>query len=206
MTIIEQFFGDLRGYLEGIDRKKDAILFRWIESHWPRDISPNHLTVARIIIGCFLFIFIFNFKNTNGFIIFPLFVIGALTDLLDGAIARCFDKKTKFGIVMDPIADRILLLPVAIYSLLETAEFLLFFLLISEIANGLLSLVGGGKNLFAGSNIFGKAKMMLQSVVFIAILLFWPNPPHVIFIYLLWVSAICLALSIVLKVNELRHA
>jgi len=39
---------------------------------------------------------------------FLIFVIAAVTDGLDGYIARTRDQKTKFGTVMDPIADKLL--------------------------------------------------------------------------------------------------
>ena len=41
---------------------------------------------------------------------FILFLTAALTDLLDGLVARVFDQKTFLGACLDPIADKILLL------------------------------------------------------------------------------------------------
>lgn len=203
-TMISSIFYELELYLERIDKKKDAFLFPWVQKHWPRDILPNHLTIARIIIGLFLFVFIFNFKNTNGIIILSLFFIGALTDLFDGVVARGRNQITKLGEFLDPVADRFLILPIAVYSLMDSNEFLLLFLLISEVFNALLSIMGRGKKIFVGSNIFGKAKMVLQSLVFIGILVFWPQTPNIFFIYLLWVSAICFAISILVKITQLK--
>lgn len=202
--MITDIFSELESYLEAIDKKKDAFLFPWVKKHWPRDILPNHLTIARIIIGLLLFVLIFNFNHTSGLVILSLFFIGALTDLFDGVVARCRNQITKLGEFLDPVADRFLILPIAIYSLMDSNEFLLFFLLISEIFNALLSMAGQGKKVFVGSNIFGKAKMVLQSVVFIGILVFWPETPNIIFIYLLWVSAICFAISILVKITQLK--
>jgi cardiolipin synthase len=39
-----------------------------------------------------------------------LFVVAAITDILDGAFARLFDEQTTVGAYLDPIADKILLL------------------------------------------------------------------------------------------------
>ncbi|MGH7239995.1 MAG: hypothetical protein ACREHG_08005, partial [Candidatus Saccharimonadales bacterium] len=56
----------------------------------------------------------------------------------------------------------------------------------------------------AASNIFGKTKMVLQSVAFVAILLFWPHEPHPFFIALLWISLGFLVMSIVFKLLKIR--
>ena len=39
-----------------------------------------------------------------------MFVAGGITDSLDGAIARLTDSKTEFGAILDPLADKLLLL------------------------------------------------------------------------------------------------
>ena len=80
-----------------IDRQKDAWLFGFIDKYWPRRILPNHLTIARIVIGLFLFVLLFDFRHSNGLLILPIFALGALTDLFDGALARHFHQETNFG-------------------------------------------------------------------------------------------------------------
>lgn len=71
---------------------------------------PNFFTFLRVIIT-FLIIF-FIFTNYHLIWIAIFFVIGMLTDCLDGFIARKFNKKTEFGRKFDMIADRFLLLGV----------------------------------------------------------------------------------------------
>ncbi|OGZ64600.1 MAG: hypothetical protein A3A98_03540 [Candidatus Staskawiczbacteria bacterium RIFCSPLOWO2_01_FULL_40_39] len=202
--IYKEFFNDLKSSLEEVNEKKDQFLSLLIKPYWPRSITPNHLTYARAAIGIFLFILLFNFKNTNGFLIIPFFFLGALTDLLDGSIARSLNMETKLGEIIDPIADRVLIFPVAVYSLIGENKWLLFFLLIAEILNSLISLLAQGKKIFFGSNIFGKTKMFLQSVVFAAILLFWPKSPNAFFIYLLWISMVCILISIMVKIFQIK--
>lgn len=71
---------------------------------------PNKLTLLRIILTVFFVVFIFlpgiSFKILALFI----FSIAALTDLLDGMIAKSMNLITNFGKIMDPIADKILVL------------------------------------------------------------------------------------------------
>ena len=74
---------------------------------------PNALTVARIIlIPVFITAVIYK-KHQYAFF---LFVLAAITDLLDGYIARMTDQKTALGTFLDPLADKLLL----------TSSFILF--------------------------------------------------------------------------------
>lgn len=194
---------NLEAWLERMDRLKDERLFTFIKTYWPRRITPNHLTFARIIIGLALFVLLFNFRNDNGYFILPLFFIGILSDFLDGPIARGLNMKTRTGEIMDPIADRVLIIPVAFYSLIDFT-WLLFSIIFLEILNALISVISHGKNIFFGSNIFGKTKMVMQSLVLIAILLVWPEPPSLFFRGILWASIALMAVSVAQKIVRLR--
>ena len=79
---------------------------------------PNALTILRIILTFVIIAMIFlNFNITQ---IIIVFVIGALTDLLDGQIARRFHLCTEFGRKADLIADRFLWIGTAL-------SFIIFF-------------------------------------------------------------------------------
>lgn len=69
---------------------------------------PNKLTVSRLalvvfFVVCFLSNFHFRFS-----LALAIFAIAALTDYLDGAIARRHGLVTDFGKLMDPLADKVL--------------------------------------------------------------------------------------------------
>lgn len=68
---------------------------------------PNVFTFARIVIIPF-FATSLLYKKYNYALI--LFVIAAITDLLDGFLARLTNQKTKLGAFLDPLADKFLLL------------------------------------------------------------------------------------------------
>ncbi len=203
---MKDFLYDIKLFLEKIDGARDKILFIFIKPYWPRRILPNHLTVVRIIIGLSLFIFLFYFKNTSELFIISLFCVGALTDMLDGSVARGLHEETKLGAILDSVADRILIIPIAVYSLFTLHRWLFLLLILLEVINALLSVYAQGKNIFIKSNIFGKIKMVLQSVVFGAILIFWPRPPNMFFIDLLWISMYFIIISIFFKILELQTA
>ena len=70
---------------------------------------PNKLTIARIILAPFSMIFIlYAVPNETWARIFAasLFLLTAVTDLIDGKLARKFGWITNFGKFMDPLADK----------------------------------------------------------------------------------------------------
>lgn len=75
---------------------------------------PNFLTMIRFILIP-IFIYYFFSGIDNGIVIASIiFVIAGLTDILDGFIARKFNLITKLGIVLDPLADKLMLITVLI--------------------------------------------------------------------------------------------
>lgn len=195
---------DLQKYLEKLDHYRDELLFLFIKPLWPRKITPNHITFVRIIIGALLFFMLFFSGIVDKPLVILLFCIGALTDLFDGSVARGLDEVTEFGTMLDPVADRILILPIAIYSLYENQKWLLLFLLLAEVIGALFSLFHKSKESHVEPNIFGKTKTVLLSLVLIAILIYWPEAPSEFFIDILWFSLILSVLSIFTKMIELN--
>jgi CDP-diacylglycerol--glycerol-3-phosphate 3-phosphatidyltransferase len=71
---------------------------------------PNILTVSRFFIAVAFIIFFQMDVAWAVFLATALFTIGALTDLLDGYLARKYQLFSDFGKMMDPIADKFLVL------------------------------------------------------------------------------------------------
>ena len=195
---------DLEHFLEKIDHFRDEFLFLFIKPFWPRKISPNQVTWARVFLGIFLFILLFWLGIENKVLIVSLFCVGVLSDLIDGPIARGLDKVTEFGAMLDSTADRILILPIAFYSLFHSHKWLLLILLLVEIINAITSIFYKSKEIYLESNIYGKTKMVILSVVFIAILTFWPDGPSLFFIDILWLSVVFSFLSMFTRILELK--
>ncbi len=79
---------------------------------------PNLLTLIRIIlIPVFVLIFYLPFKG-NHILACAIFTIAALTDLLDGYLARKLDQQSKLGAFLDPVADK-LIVAVALVCILQ---------------------------------------------------------------------------------------
>lgn len=73
-----------------------------------RHTLPNHLTIFRIAaVPIILLLYPLQIPTLKLFLAF-LFAIAAITDWLDGFIARQFNSETKLGKVLDPVADKVL--------------------------------------------------------------------------------------------------
>ena len=69
---------------------------------------PNKLTVSRFALtGVFLAVMFARFPGHES-VALALFSLAGITDFLDGRIARQRGLITNFGILMDPLADKIL--------------------------------------------------------------------------------------------------
>ncbi len=201
--MILKFLDYLGNFLKKIDSYRDKLLFIFIKPYWPRKITPDQLSYSRIAIGIALIILLF-LKIDDKALILSLFCVGAITDLLDGSVSRCLNKTTDYGAILDTIADRFLILPIAIYSLYGPHQGLLFWLLLMEVFAGLISFFHESKGIHIPANIFGKTRMVLLSVVFVVILIYWPASPPEFFIDVIWGSLIFSILSIFAKIMELN--
>lgn len=74
---------------------------------------PNYLTILRIIICPFFFTALVSYESDREnyrLAALFLFLLAALTDAVDGFLARLLKQKTRLGIILDPLADKLLLL------------------------------------------------------------------------------------------------
>lgn len=201
---IKTYIDKLQSFLEEIDGYRDKFLFLFIKPYWPRKITPNHVTYLRLVIGIGLFVLLFWFKIEDKALIISLFCVGAITDLIDGPVARGTNRVTEFGAMLDSTSDRILIIPIAFYSLFSDHKWLLLILILAEIINALSSIFYKSKEIYLESNIFGKTKMVLLSLVLVAILAVFPKAPPIFFIDILWFSLAFSFLSIFSRVLELN--
>lgn len=67
---------------------------------------PNIITLARIVIIVFAAIELLNQDNINAFL---LYTTAAVTDLLDGFLARALNQVSNLGKIIDPLADKLMI-------------------------------------------------------------------------------------------------
>lgn len=70
---------------------------------------PNILTILRMLL---IPVYWYLFQNGQRYWALAVFIIASLTDILDGRIARKYDLITDFGKLMDPLADKLMVLSV----------------------------------------------------------------------------------------------
>lgn len=135
----------------------------------------NKLTILRIFL-CPFFILFLSFENLTGYILsFILAICAALTDLLDGRIARSQKKITDWGKYMDPIADKIFVFSGFIYfsgvPQLHIPAYLVSLMLAREMLVLGLRSIGASKGIVISASASGKAKTVMQMLCIIVILL-----------------------------------
>lgn len=69
-------------------------------------LIPNIISIFRLML---VIPFVYFFIQNKFQISFNIFMLAALSDALDGWIARRFNCQTNFGLIIDPIADKILI-------------------------------------------------------------------------------------------------
>jgi len=142
---------------------------------------PNKITISRIFFSILIFILlsIVDKNSTNYSLILDialiLFIIGGLTDILDGYIARKYNLITPFGRIADPFADKILICGTLICFIPHTkllAPWVIIIIIGREIlVSNLRSYIESLGHQF-GANIFGKLKMFIQTITIIALFLY----------------------------------
>lgn len=142
---------------------------------------PNFFTLSRIIISFITIYFIF--ADFHIVYVIVAFIIGMLTDAVDGQIARRFGLVTEFGSKFDMIADRFLMIPVALAAVIKFSieEIItrgqvsqIFLILSREIITLPFLLMTGifGKTISVPQVRFiGKAVTVMQAITFPMILL-----------------------------------
>ena len=85
----------------------------------------NFITIARILLAPIIFLFLI-FGNYLVCII--LFFLAGLTDYFDGYLARKYNAESQIGEILDPIADKILIVFLLIGLSVELDSFLISFL------------------------------------------------------------------------------
>ncbi|MEK7211211.1 MAG: CDP-alcohol phosphatidyltransferase family protein [Patescibacteria group bacterium] len=143
---------------------------------FPRFVEPNHITVFRFLATPFVFwlLYVQNYKWG-----IPIFLLVALTDAIDGSMARVRNKVTEWGTIYDPVADKILICSVLILLIFRHLNiYLAGALVIFEVAH----LIGGFIIKMRGGKIqalfWGKAKMVSQvaGVMLLLVFLETQNP------------------------------
>jgi CDP-diacylglycerol---glycerol-3-phosphate 3-phosphatidyltransferase len=134
---------------------------------------PNVLTLARILlIPVFIILFV-NPTPDQSLAAAIIFAVAAVTDMLDGYIARRTGQVTKLGKLLDPIADKLLVLSALILLMnVERVSALVVLLIVArELAVTGIRAIAAGEGMIIPAETTGKYKMALQVVAIILLIL-----------------------------------
>jgi CDP-diacylglycerol--glycerol-3-phosphate 3-phosphatidyltransferase len=135
---------------------------------------PNQLTIARIVLTFVFMFFLFAPSLSARILAFLVFSLAALTDLYDGWIARRRNLVTDFGRLMDPIADKILVISafLAFVELKIIPAWMVIIIIAREFLITGLRLLAANKNIIIAASESGKHKTVSQMVSIFVILAF----------------------------------
>ncbi len=159
---------------------------------------PNLLTMLRLVLSGVFFVLLafYQFGKDEQWLLIPaivLFIAAAITDAMDGHYARKWHVESKFGRIMDPFCDKVLILgalmflagpgftyymwmshgdhELGVHQLSGVYPWMVVVILARELlVTGIRGEMEGSGQKF-GANVWGKLKMILQSIVVPVVLL-----------------------------------
>lgn len=143
--------------------------------------APNLLTVLRILMIPVIVVALLEETGEGDVIAAALFALAALTDGLDGYIARRQRQETTFGKLMDPLADKLLVTAalISLVSLNRLAAWVAMVIIAREFAVTGLRSVAAERGIVISASRLGKVKTGLQVAAIFALIAFQSSPTGV---------------------------
>jgi CDP-diacylglycerol---glycerol-3-phosphate 3-phosphatidyltransferase len=133
---------------------------------------PNKLTVSRFVLTVAFLLILFSGVRFHETAALTFFIAAGITDWMDGEIARRRNLVTNFGILMDPLADKIMVCSafIAFVGLGWMPAWMVVVIVSRELAITGLRLLAASKNVVLAAEGYGKHKTISQIVAIISIL------------------------------------
>ena len=134
---------------------------------------PNVLTVIRILLVPVLVVALLRETAHGDLFAAAVFAVASFTDMLDGRLARARGSITTFGKLMDPVADKLLVIAalITLVSLDRVAAWVAMVILAREFAVTALRAAAGSQGIVVPAQSWGKAKTGLQVLMVFALIL-----------------------------------
>ena len=154
---------------------------------------PNALAFFRILLAPLMFFMLVNAQGIFtqihiswiNYFAALIFVIASVTDFFDGYIARCWDQKTKLGAILDPLADKMLILAafLGLMMLDRASAWAVYLILIREFFITGFRVVMASDGVEVAASMAGKVKTVSQMFAVGFLLMSWPGGE-----LLLWIA------------------
>ena len=154
---------------------------------------PNILASIRIVLAFLMYLFLVNrnlFSVHSSWLDYfaaLIFVTASITDFFDGFIARNFNAVSKLGEILDPLADKMLVLGafLGLLYLHRANAWAIYLILIREFFITGLRVVMASEGLSVKASLAGKIKTVFQMIAIGFLLMNWPCDNC-----LLWIAVI----------------
>ena len=154
---------------------------------------PNSLAFFRILLAPLMFFMLVNapgiFTQIHiswiNYFAALIFVIASVTDFFDGYIARSWDQKTKLGAILDPLADKMLILAafLGLMMLGRASAWAVYLILVREFFITGFRVVMASDGVEVAASMAGKVKTVSQMFAVGFLLMSWPGGE-----LLLWIA------------------
>jgi CDP-diacylglycerol---glycerol-3-phosphate 3-phosphatidyltransferase len=137
---------------------------------------PNSLTIARIVAIPFFVWLLDTPTPVRGFWACIVFTVAAITDVLDGYLARKLGVVSVLGKFLDPLADKLIVMAALVWMVPmgRIAAWVVVLLLAREISVTGLRSVAASEGVIISAGQEGKTKTALQMIGIVALLLGYP--------------------------------
>ncbi|MDP2933681.1 MAG: CDP-alcohol phosphatidyltransferase family protein [bacterium] len=211
--------------MERLDRSRDGQFQKLLENRLLLPLiriglTANFLTGVRVVISLLIITYL-AFNVANGYNPdFPLYdrmrlllllLAAYVTDAFDGPLAKLSRRlgypASRHGAHLDPLADKILTLPIVAYYLMSVgleSKVIMLLTIAGDLAATWIRSVAGKNGITIPSNIFGKYKMAFLCAAIAALVLWYPKSQGW-FLILATVSLTCGTVSVVSHLLKLRE-
>lgn len=189
---------------------------------------PNQITLARFVLAIVFFVLLSQYSqlepnSTMLDVAACIFIVAAVTDILDGYLARKWGQITALGRVMDPLVDKVLVCGAFILfvgpgfvdatgnNVTEVRAWMVVVIVGRELlVTGLRGFNESVGKSF-GASVWGKLKMWMQSIAVPAILFltahdaWWGSAATPLKQLFVWLTVIATALSMITYLVRSRH-
>ncbi|MGC2374018.1 MAG: CDP-diacylglycerol--glycerol-3-phosphate 3-phosphatidyltransferase [Solirubrobacteraceae bacterium] len=164
---------------------------------------PNVLTVLRIMLVPVLVVALLGNTPSGDVLAAVVFALASLTDFVDGYLARTRDSVTTFGKLMDPLADKLLIVGalLCLVSLHRLEGWVAMVIIARELAVTMLRASAGQSGVVISASMFGKVKTCLQIAAILAVIAVHGSP--------VWVSLlvyVTVAVTVLSGLDYFRRA
>jgi CDP-diacylglycerol--glycerol-3-phosphate 3-phosphatidyltransferase len=160
---------------------------------------PNVLTVLRIMLVPVVVVSLLGNTPKGDVLAAAVFALASLTDFVDGYLARARDSVTSFGKLMDPLADKLLIVAalISLVSLHRLAAWVAMVIIARELAVTMLRIGASHSGVVIGASALGKLKTGVQIATILAIIAVHGNPA--------WLSALVYVMVAVTVISGLDY-